>query len=147
MAGFVYAPETELDPATIGEIERVSRDYWRAWFETDGDLMRRCVHPDLDARTLTRRVVDTRTAYIAPDVVTRSQLVAMTEAGVGEPESEEATIEVTVLAATHHIASVMTVGNGQTDLIHLMRFPEGWRIVHAVWALAGGVIPISTTDV
>ena len=147
MAGFVYAPDAELDPAEIEEIERVSRDLWSAWHQADGDLMQRCVHPDLDARGLTRRVVDSRTEFIAPDVVTPSELVAMTEAGLGVAELEGAAVDVTVLAATHHVASVKTVGDSQTNLFHLMRFPEGWRIVHAVWTLDGGVIPNSTTDV
>ena len=147
MAGFVYAPDAELDPAEIEEIERVSRDLWRAWHQADGDLMQRCVHPDLDARGLTRKVIDSRTELIAPDVLTRSELVVMTEAGVGATELEGASVDVTVLAATHHVASAKTVGNGQTNLFHLMRFPEGWRIVHAVWAFDGGVIPNSTTDI
>ena len=147
MAGFVYAPDAELGPADIEEIERVSRDLWRAWYEADGDLMRRCVHPELDGRGLTRRIIDSRTEFIAPDLITQSELVKMTEAGVGASESEEAAIDVGVLAATHHVASVKTVGNGQTNLFHLLRFPEGWRIVHAVWTLDGGVISNSTTDV
>lgn len=147
MAGFVYAPDAKLDPAEIDEIERVSRDLWRAWHQADGDLMQRCVHPDLDARGLTRKVIDSRTEFIAPDVITQSDLVVMTEAGVGAASLEGAAVDVTVLAATHHVASVKTAGNGQTNLFHLMRFPEGWRIVHAVWAFNGGVISTSTTDV
>ena len=79
--------------------------------------------------------------------VPTSQLVETTEAGLGLTEPDDRLIEVTVLDATHHAASVKTISKGRrTHFFHLMRFPEGWRVVQSVWTNDGGVIPNQTTD-
>lgn len=32
------------------------------------------------------------------------------------------------------------------DYLHLMRFPDGWKIVQSVWCLEGGVVANLTSD-
>ena len=147
MAGYVYAPDAELDSLQISAIEEVSRDYWEAWYSGDAELMERCLHPDWDNWGLVHRILDTRTEYVDTERLTRSQQVELTRTGIGGASPEERVIEVTVLAATHHLASVKTVGRGMTDFLHLIRFPEGWRIVHTIWTLEGGVIANASTDI
>lgn len=146
MAGHVYAPDATVSSDDLDSIAQVARDYWEAWYSGDAGRMERCLHPDLDKRALVRRLLDTRTEYIASDLTTRSAMVALTESGLGLSEHEEPPVEITVLAAFHHLASVRADGEGMTDLLHLMKFPEGWRIVHAVWTLHGGVIANATYD-
>ena len=55
--------------------------------------------------------------------------------------------QVTILAATHRAANVKTVGQGQTHLLHLSRFPDGWSIADGIWAFDGGVIANATYDI
>lgn len=62
-------------------------------------------------------------------------------------DPEDRRIEVTVLMPKHHLASVKVVLKGMTDLLHTIRFPERWRVVHTIWTLEGGVIANATTDV
>lgn len=147
MAGFVYAPDAVLDSSEIEAIESVSRSYWEAWYTGDADRMRGCVHPDWDNWGLVRRIIDTRTEYIDTELITRSQFLELVGRGVGYSDPNDRFVEVEVLVATHHLASVRTVGNGMIDLLHLIRFPEGWRIVHTIWSLEGGVIANATTDI
>ncbi len=146
MAGYVYAPDEELGPAEIEAIEKVVRDYWEAWYNADGDRVQRALHPDFDERSLVRRILDTRVKYVAIDKTTASEVVQMTDDGLGAAAAQDRVVDVEVLAATHHLASVETAGGGLVNYLHLMRFPEGWRIIHSVWTHAGGVIPNQTFD-
>lgn len=146
MPGYVYAPNTDLEQDDLSAVEEVSRKYWEAWYTGDVELMRQCLHPDLDKRSLVRLVLDSRAALINSDLTTRSTMLDLTRAGVGETDTEDQSIEITVLAALHYLASVKASGNGMTDLLHLMKFPEGWRIIHSVWTLDGGVIANATYD-
>jgi len=66
--------------------------------------------------------------------------------GVDSTDPEDRINEVTVLAATHRVADVKTVGQGQTHLLHLSRFPDCWTIADGIWAFDGGVIANATYD-
>jgi len=145
--GYVHAPDAELDSADIEAIERAASEYWEAWYTGDTERLRATLHPDFELRGLARRILDTRTNYIATDVVTQSELVYLAGLGLGLTDPEKRLSEVTVLAATHYVASVKTVGEGQTHLLHLMRLPEGWKIVGAIFSHEGGVIPNQTFDI
>ena len=149
MAGYVYAPDAELDSVDIGVIETVAREYWDANYRADGEAFEAVVHPDFELRGLTRRFLDTRTDYVAVDVIPRAELAYICSLGLGVTD-EELVNEVTVLAATHYVASVKAVGivggRRQTHFLNLMRLPEGWRIVSAVFAFEGGLIPNQTFD-
>lgn len=144
MAGYVYAPDAELDSADIEAIEGAAREYWEAWYTGDAERLQAALHPDFELRGLARRVLDTRTNYVAVDVVTQSELVHLV--GLGETGPDNRRNDVTVLAATHYVASVQTIGEGQTHLLHLMRFSEGWKIVGAIFTHHGGAIPNQTFD-
>ena len=146
MAGHVYAPQAELDSDEMAAIEKVSKDYWDAWYTADSALLDRCLHPDYELQGLVRRVLDTTTAYIATEVIRKSEMHLDLGSGVYPTDPQDRINEVTILAATHHVASVKAVGQGQTHLLHLLRFPEGWRIVDGVWAFDGGVIANATYD-
>jgi hypothetical protein len=147
VAGYVYAPNPEVDSSDIEAIKNVSRDYWESWYTGDAELMGRCLHPEWDCQGLIHRIVDERTDYIASEVITRSEQLQLTEAGLGVIDQEDWIVEIDVLAATHHLAAVKTVGKGMIDFLHLMKFPEGWRVIQTIWTLEGGVIANATTDI
>jgi hypothetical protein len=147
MAGYVYAPNAELDPGEVKAIESVARDYCEAWYTGDAERMALCLHPEWDNFGLVNRVIDTRTQYVDTEHLTHSQQVQLTGTGAGVADPKDRRIEITVLTAKHHLASVKVVLTDMTDLLHLIRFPEGWKIVHTVWTLEGGVIANATTDI
>lgn len=147
MAGYVYAPDVELDEAELEAIASVARDLWEAWYTGDADTMQRCFHPDFYSHELVRKVIDSRTEFIATDSLPLTELVEMTGAGVGLADPGDREVQVTVLDATHHLASVKTVEANQTHFFHLIRFPEGWKIVQAIHTHNGGVIPNQTFDI
>ena len=147
MPGHVYQPDAIPDAAELQAVENVCRDVWRAWYSGDAELTERCFHPDADGQGLVRRVIDTRTEFIAMNPVRTSQVIETTRLGLGVADPAEHVIEVTVLDVTHYAASAKTISRGQrTHYFHLLRFPEGWRIVQTIWANPGGVIPNQTTD-
>ena len=146
MAGHAYAPDAELGSADIAAIEAVAREYWDSYYRSDGEGFEAIVHPDFELRGLTHRFLDTRADYVAVDVISRAEVAYLCGLGLGVSDAEQPRNEVTLLAATHYVASVKAVGRGQTHFLHLMRLPEGWKIVGAVYAVDGGVIPNQTFD-
>ena len=146
MTGHVYAPAVEPESTDIDAIHDTCVGYVESWYTADADRMRRCLHPDLDKRAMVRRVVDTRAAAFMTQSISADWQVSLTEFGLGKSDPDDRPIEITILDATYHLASVKVVGKGFVDLLHLMKFPDGWRIVQSSWSLGGGVITNMTTD-
>lgn len=146
MPGYTYAPDREPDDTEIEAITRISRGYWQGWYAGDAEHMGRCLHADFELLGLVHQVLDEGTDFVTTDAETRSSVLQHCAMGTGVADPEERTIEVTVLAATHHVASVRAVGHDQTHLLHLMRFPEGWQIVRAIFTQHAGAIPNQSYD-
>ena len=146
MAGYEYMPEVEANDEEVAEIRGACLDYIESWYTADADRMRRCLHPALDKRGLVRRRIDTRAEFVAPAPTTASALIELTELGVGRTPPEERHVEITVLSTRHHLASAQVESAYMFDLLQLMRFPDGWKIVQSIWTLKGGVIANVTTD-
>ena len=147
MTGHVYAPDVEPDSTDIDAIHGTCLDYIEGWYTADPDRMARCLHPDFDKRGMVRRFLDTRAEFFALQPLTTSAMIRFTELGLGKSDPDNRPIEITILDATHHLASVKVVGNGFVDHLHLMKFPDGWKLVQSSWSLAGGVVANMTTDV
>lgn len=145
MAGYEYARDSELDEAELKAIREVAREYYASWFTGDEDGMRRCLHPDLDKRGMVRRAIGDRELIVAP-ATSASQMVEMTRVGVGLREPGHRRADVTIMDATHHLASAKVTSDQFVEFLHLLKFRDGWRIVHAVWTFHGGVIANETTD-
>ena len=146
MAGYGYMPEVEAGEEERSAIRAACLDYIESWYTQDRERMRGCLHPDLDKRGLVRRRIDTRAEFIAPAPTTASALVELTELGVGRTPAEERYVEITILSTRHHLASAQVESAYMYDLLQLMRFPDGWKIVQSIWTLKGGVIANVTTD-
>lgn len=146
MGGHVYAPDVELGPADLDAIRSTCLDYIESWYTADGERMSRCLHPDLDKRGMVRRVFDNRAEMLSAQSMTASGMARFTELGVGRTDPDDRRFDITILAATHHLASAQVVADFAIDLLHLMKFPEGWKIVQSAWCLSGGVIANMTTD-
>jgi hypothetical protein len=147
MGGYVYAPDAEVGAGDADAIRGACLDYAESWYEADAERMRGCLHPDLDKRGMVRRVIDTRAELFSTSPTTASGLVELTELGVGRTAPADRRADVTILAATHHLASAEVVLTGMVDLLHLMKFPDGWKIVQTIWCLQGGIVATMSTDV
>lgn len=148
MGGHVYAPDAEVGAADTEAIRLACLDYAESWYEADPERMRRCLHPELDKRGMVRRIIDTRAELFSAEVITASRLIELTELGVGRTAPADRRVDVTILDATHHLASAKVLFSADmVDLLHLMKFPDGWKIVQTIWSLPGGVIASWTNDV
>ena len=147
MGGYIYAPDAEPGSADIDAIHNACLDYIEGWYTADPDRMRRSLHPDYDQRGMVRRVIDTRAEIFTTQPMTATGMIRLTELGVGRTDPDDRRIEVEILEATHHLASTKVTAHHAIDLLHLMKFPEGWKIVQSTWSLADGVVANMTTDV
>ncbi len=146
MSGYVYAPDVEPTPKEREAIIATCLDYVESWYDADEARMRRCLHPDLDKRGMVRHIIDTRAELVGPELTSASMMLELTRAGVGRPAADERLAEVAILVVRHHLASALVESNGMVDLLHLMRFQDGWKIVQSIWTLDGGVIANVTGD-
>jgi Putative lumazine-binding len=113
-------------------IRAVVSDYIEGWFDGDAGRMEPALHPELVKRCRGIEGDD-------PDALETLSAAEMIDATAdGEGRSEDAAdrrIEVKIEYLSGDIASVTCLCHRYVDLLHLIRMPEGWRIVNAVWRL------------
>ena len=117
---------TQLDSATVTEVESTVRDYFEGWYDADADRMARALHPALAKRTQEDE----------PDVrtTTRDRMIELTAAGQGRQDGARRALEITVADIHGAIATVVVRSAVYREYLHLVRRDEGWRIVNALWA-------------
>jgi hypothetical protein len=107
-------------------------DYIEGWFEGDPKRMRRALHPELVKRCRGIEGDDPN----ALETLSAKDMIDATTSGEGRREdSADRGIEVTIDHLSGGIASVTCLSHRYVDLLQLLRMPEGWRIVNAVWRL------------
>jgi hypothetical protein len=108
-------------------------DYYLGWFDADGDRMARALHPELVKRGWLR---DKGGGWhIDPD--TRTTMVDAAAAGHGRAMDPAARRYTTTVSDVHgDIAAAMVHAVPYVDYLHLVRTPDGWRIVSALWCPA-----------
>jgi hypothetical protein len=102
-------------------------DYFEGWFDGDASRMARALHPGLAKRGLEdgARTLDETTA---------EQMVDATGRGVGRARDPgDRRIEVTVVDVYGAIASATVSSAVYHEYVHLVRTPDGWKIVNALW--------------
>ena len=121
-------PESSAAAASdVDAVERVSIEYFQAWFAGDGDRMRACLHPALAKRTPEQP--GSASLLLHEDPAYR--LVIDTARGEGsrfEPQQE-----VTVLDVFRDVASVVVRSEPFVEYLHLARFGDRWLIVNALY--------------
>jgi hypothetical protein len=105
-------------------IEQTVRDYFEGWYDADVVRMDRALHPDLAKRS----VVDDRT-------LTKRQMVEFTAAGRGREDGADRSLEIRVEDVCEDIATVTVVSAVYHEYVHLVKTPDGWRIINALWRL------------
>ena len=106
-------------------------DYIEGWFDGDASRMERALHPELMKRCRGIEGDDPD----ALETLTAREMIDATAEGEGRVEdAADRQSEVKIDYVNGDIASVTCLWS-YVDLLHLIRMPEGWRIVNAAWRL------------
>ena len=120
-----------IEAQTTAEAAVVSAvlDYFEGWFDGDAARMERALHPGLAKRALEQ---DGRTL----NETTAEWMIDATARGVGrERDPGDRGIEVEVVDVYGTIANATVRSAVYREYVQLVRTPEGWKIVNALWEL------------
>ncbi len=102
-------------------------DYFEGWFDGDTGRVERALHPGLAKRSL-------QTDGQTLDETTAEWMIEATARGVGREQSRgDDQIEVTVEDVHGPIANATARSALYREYVQLVRTPEGWKIVNALW--------------
>lgn len=111
-------------------IVRTVLDYFEGWFDGDVSRMERALHPALAKRALDPGGTGRGTL----DETTAQQMIELTAHGAGKGRDvPDRGIRVLVGDVADPITSVTVYSAVYTEYLHLVRTPEGWKIVNALW--------------
>jgi hypothetical protein len=114
--------------AVEAAVVSVVLDYFEGWFDGDAGRMERALHPGLAKRSLGK---DSRML----DETTAERMIEATARGVGrERDPGDRQIEVEVVDVYGTIANVTVRSAVYREYVQLVRAPDGWKIVNALWA-------------
>jgi ketosteroid isomerase-like protein len=120
--------ETERT-ATEDAIKTVIHDYYEAWWTADPTRMASALHPDLAKRSL---MPDGRSG----DQDTATSMVDWTARGSGRKHAGDQFVELVVHDLDETMAAVKVRTNVYIEYLHLVRLPEGWKILNVLWRRA-----------
>ena len=108
-------------------IVRTVHDYFEGWFEGDAERMRRALHPALAKRGYAGggNALETDAAQ---------EMIDATARGVGTryPPNQRH-FEVDVVDIYRTVANVTVRSDVYREYLGLVRTPDGWKIVNALW--------------
>ncbi len=105
-------------------------DYFEGWFDGNPERMERALHPDFNKRHIP---VDKTGAQLS-NPSTAIQMIGWTRDGEGKAERpEDLAIKVNVDNVYRQIATVTVHSAVYVEYLQLVRTPEGWRIVNALY--------------
>lgn len=107
-------------------------DYYLGWFDADGDRMARALHPELIKRGWLRDKAGEW--FVEPD--TRTTMVEASAAGRGRATDPAARRYTTTVHIHGDIAAAVVHAVPYVDYVHLVRTPDGWRIINVLWCPA-----------
>ena len=115
-----------------GAVRAAVLDYVEGWFDGNAERMERALHPELVKRCRGIEGDDPD----ALETLTCREMVDATAEGVGRAEdADDRQIAVEITFLSDDIASATCLCHRYVDLLHLIRMPEGWRIVNAAWQM------------
>jgi hypothetical protein len=114
----------------IADVTRTVEDYFLGWYDADQERMRRALHPDLAKR-----------GHVAqgerPPVlrsVTAHLMIGWTAEGNGrQTDPEKRRLRIVVDEIHDSIATARVDSEIYREYVHLVRTPDGWRIVNTLW--------------
>ena len=123
------------DPVNVAAMENDAiiatvMNYFEGWFEGNSERMRSALHPDLNKRHIPLDLPEARLS--APSTAT--QMIRWTRDGEGKAERPlDPAIKVRIDDVYRQIATVTVYSAVYVEYLQLMRTPEGWRIVNALY--------------
>jgi len=114
-------------------ITAVVRDYVDGYFDGDAERMRRALHPELVKRC---RGIEGDDPDALETLSARDMIDATAEGEGSSMNLADRQVEIEITYLGGGIASVTCTCAVFVDLLHLIRMPEGWRIVNAAWRMA-----------
>lgn len=118
------------DAETARAIELTILDYFEGWFDGDAVRMQRAPHPELAKRP--GGVEHSLAGSLG--TLTAQEMIERTSAGVGKTRDvPDRRIEVDVVDVFGDIASATVRSAVYHEYVHLVRTPEGWKIVNTLW--------------
>ncbi len=112
----------------IDAIRTTALDYFEGWYDGDVPRVDSALHAGLVKRSAGQ------VAGASP-VTTKERLLELVRAGAGIEDRTDDPIEVTVVDVHHDIAAAVVRSAQYREYLHLLRTPDGWRIVGAFWQL------------
>ena len=113
-------------------VRAAASDYIEGWFDGDAARMERALHPELAKRCRGIEGDDPD----ALETLSATEMIDATADGEGQREdAPDRQIEIKIEYLSGDIASVTCRCHVFVDLLQLIRMPEGWRIVNAVWEM------------
>ena len=131
-SGVVPAPSAPRVSASSDDaaIRATIDDYYLGWYDADGELMARALHPGLAKRGWLRNAAGEADL----DVDTFQTMVDAAAAGHGRRSDAAARrFDVSVGEVYGDIATATVHAVPYIDYLHLVRTTDGWRIVNALW--------------
>jgi Putative lumazine-binding len=120
------------DGSNDNAVRAATRDYIEGWYDGDAARMERALHPELAKRCRGIEGDDPD----ALETLSATEMIDATADGEGQREdAPDRQIEIKIEYLSGDIASVTCLCHRYVDLLQLIRMPEGWRIVNAVWEL------------
>jgi hypothetical protein len=116
----------------VNEAEAVAAtalDYFEGWYAADVDRVDSALHSQLVKRSAGQVGGEN------PSVTTKERMLELTREGAGAEDRTDDPIDVTVVDVHHDIATAVVRSAQYREYLHLVRTPDGWRIVNALWQL------------
>jgi len=127
------APRHDVSPADDAAIRATIDDYYLGAYDGDGDRMARALHPELAKRGWHALGADA--PRVDPDTFT--SMVEWAGAGHGRRADEAGRrFRVEIDDVYGDVASAVVHAVPYVDYLHLVRTPDGWRILNALWCPA-----------
>jgi hypothetical protein len=105
-------------------------DYWVGWFDGDPERMERALHPVLAKRGVAGDRIS--------NAMTATEMVGWTRDGEGVAEKPaEFVYDIMVNDVYERIATVTVHSGVYREYLHLVRGPDGWRILNALYTRVG----------
>jgi hypothetical protein len=123
------APDAS-DAAPTAEVVATVEDYFLGWYDGDAERMRRALHPDLAKRSYIRQ--GGKPPLLR--AVTAHLMIGWTAEGQGrETDPDKRRLSIAVDDIHDGIATARVDSYEFREYVHLVRTPEGWRIVNTLW--------------
>ena len=110
-------------------VAEAAREYFAGWYEADVARIDAVLHPRLVKRS------PEQVSGQGPAVTTRDRMLELTLAGGGTADRTDDPVEVVVVDVHHDVAAAVVRSAQYREYLHLLRTPDGWRIVDAFWRL------------